>query len=73
MPKRKPRKKEFNTEDRKKNRQISSKRVLVENAIAGVKRLRCTTDVLRNHSEKLADQFMLIACGIWNFHLLQKI
>ena len=51
------------------NRVISSFRIRVEHALAGVKRFRCLTDTYRNKSQSLADQFMLIACGLWNYHL----
>ena len=53
------------------NRVISSFRILVEHAFAGIKRFRCLTDTYRNKSQTLADQFMLIACGLWNYHLRQ--
>ena len=53
------------------NRVISTIRILVEHAIAGVKRFRCLTDTYRNRGQALADQFMLIACGLWNYHLRQ--
>jgi len=53
------------------NRVISSCRILVEHALAGIKRFRCLTDTYRNKSQALADQFMLIACGLWNYHLRQ--
>lgn len=52
------------------NRIISALRICVEHAIAGVKRFRCLTDPYRNKGLVLADTFMLIACGLWNYHLL---
>ena len=52
------------------NRVISALRICVEHAIAGVKRFRCLTDPYRNKGVVLADKFMLIACGLWNYHLL---
>lgn len=44
-------------------------RVLVEHALAGVKRFRIVADVFRNRREALADRAMLLACGLWNYHL----
>ena len=44
-------------------------RVLVEHALAGVKRFRIVSDVFRNKREALADRAMLLACGLWNYHL----
>lgn len=52
------------------NRLISAVRICIEHAIAGVKRFRCLTDPYRNKGLVLADKFMLIACGLWNYHLL---
>jgi len=47
-------------------------RVLVENALAGVKRLRIVTDVFRNKKKDFDDQAMFISCGLWNYHLAVK-
>jgi hypothetical protein len=52
------------------NRVISALRICIEHAIGGVKRFRCLTDPYRNKGLVLADKFMLIASGLWNYHLL---
>jgi hypothetical protein len=57
-------------EQKAENRVISAFRIRVEHAIAGIKRFRCLTDAYRNKGIVLADKFMLIACGLWNYHLL---
>ena len=69
MPFRKPRTKDLTREQKKYNKKVSRFRVLGENALAGVKRLRCITDVCRNKSEELKDHLMWLSCGLWNFHL----
>jgi hypothetical protein len=69
MPFRKPRTRELTREQKKFNKKVSRFRVLGENALAGVKRLRCITDVCRNKCEELKDHLMWLACGLWNFHL----
>jgi len=51
------------------NRLISACRIRVEHALAGVKRFRALTDTYRNKGRCLADTFILLACGLWNFHL----
>ncbi len=51
------------------NHLIAQLRVLSENTIAGIKRLRCVTDIFRNKRSAMADTFMELACGIWNFHI----
>jgi hypothetical protein len=40
-----------------------------ENALAGVKRYNCVSDVCRNASEGVKDRLMLLSCGLWNSHL----
>ncbi|MCL4298070.1 MAG: transposase family protein [Anaerolineae bacterium] len=57
-------------EQKAENRVISALRICIEHAIAGVKRFRCLTDAYRNKGLVLADKFILIACGLWNYHLL---
>lgn len=69
MPFRKPRTRELTERQKKFNKKISQFRVIVENAIAGVKRLRCITDVCRTKSEEMKDHLMWLSCGLWNFHL----
>lgn len=68
MPQRKPRTRDLTKAQKKSNTKISRSRVLVENALAGVKRLRCITDVCRNKNEELKDHLMWLSCGLWNFH-----
>jgi hypothetical protein len=69
MPIRKPRTSELTEKQKKYNKKTSQVRVKVEHAIAGVKRLRCITDVCRIKSEETKDQLMWLSCGLWNFHL----
>jgi len=69
MPFRKPRTRELTEKQKKFNKKISQFRVRGENAIAGVKRLRCITDICRTKSEELKDHLMWLSCGLWNFHL----
>lgn len=56
-----------------RNRRISKRRVKVENAFAGVKRLKITWDIFRNIKPQFGDKIFSIACGIWNFHLIRKV
>ncbi|SDY92298.1 DDE superfamily endonuclease [Hymenobacter psychrophilus] len=48
------------------------RRVKVEHAISGAKRLGCVAQTYRNKSNSFNDRIMAIACGIWNWHLTQK-
>jgi len=53
------------------NRLVAKVRVRAEHAIAGIKRLRCLTDVYRNRRKTLEDRLMVVGCGLWNLHLQQ--
>src|SRR3989338_155583 len=72
MPKRKPRTRELSNFAKDQNKKKSSIRVLVENALAGVKRLRIVSDVFRNKKQDFDDTVMLISCGLWNYHLSMR-
>ena len=73
LPKKKPKGKELTEDDKEQNTAKSRIRVLVENAIGGVKRLKIVSDVFRNRKIGFVDTAMLLACGIWNFHLAQAV
>jgi len=49
------------------NRKVSQKRVKVENAIGGIKRLAILQYRFRNKSQDLRDDVIFFAAGIWNF------
>ena len=72
MPKRKPRTRDLSEFAVKQNKKKSSARVLVENALAGVKRLKIVADIFRNRKPGFNDQAMLVSCGLWNYHLAMK-
>lgn len=55
--------------EKQENHVISSFRIVVENAIGGMKRYRATTDKLRNKSGWFDDRVMRVAAGLWNYHL----
>lgn len=59
-------------EEKADNKVIGSIRVGVEHTLAGIKRLQCTKQVYRNHLPNLDDTFMLLATGLWNYHLAMK-
>lgn len=72
MPKKKPKGKELTENEKENNQIISGFRVNAEHAIGGIKRLRITTDVFRNKKDKFNDVAIMIACGLWNYHLGYK-
>lgn len=68
MPKKKPRNGNLTTDEKETNAIISSIRVKVEHAIAGIKRFNCLAHIYRNKKGR-DDKFILIASGLWNYHL----
>lgn len=69
IPKKKSRRRPLTETERDSNHFISSIRVVVEHAIAGIKRFRSTTDIYRNKLPNLDDHLMLLSAGLWNYHL----
>jgi hypothetical protein len=68
MPKKSSKKKPLTKEDKKKNRELSSERVLNENVIGMIKRFKIVSDRYRNRRKRFGLRFNLIA-GIYNFEL----
>lgn len=69
LPEKKPRGRPLSGDAKARNREKARRRVLVEQAIGGIKRFRAVTEVFRNNLENYADRMMLAACGLWNLHL----
>lgn len=68
LPKKRTKKNPLTKEDKLKNREISSKRVLNENVIGVVKRFRIIAEKYRNRRKRFNLRFNLIA-GIYNSEL----
>lgn len=68
LPKKRTKKNPLSDEDKKKNREIASKRVLNENVIGVVKRFKILAERYRNRRRRFNLRFNLIA-GIYNFEL----
>ena len=68
MPKKKPKNGKLTKDEKETNAIISSIRIKVEHAIGGVKRFNCLSHIFRNRKGQ-DDEFMSIACGLWNYHL----
>lgn len=69
MPHKKPKGGQLTDEQKAENREISRVRVKVEHAICGIKRYNSVSYKFRNKNLRKADEFMLLATGLWNFHL----
>ena len=78
IPHKKPYKTKNNTnpeltkKQKEENREMSRKRVIVENVIGGMKRFRCISDRYRNHITELKNLFILLAAGLWNFNMAYR-
>ncbi len=66
QPKKKPKGRTLRPYEKAINRLISRARIVVEHAIAGVKRCRIVADTFRNWRRGLVDEVMLAACGLHN-------
>jgi DDE superfamily endonuclease/Helix-turn-helix of DDE superfamily endonuclease len=69
IPKRGTKRHPLAEEERKENHIISSFRIVIENAIGGVKRFRSMVDRLRNRIGRFDDEAMEVCAGLWNYHL----
>lgn len=72
IPKKNTKLHKLTEQDKLNNRLISSIRVTVEHANWGLKRLNSIAHTFRHKLSKLDDTCILIAAGIWNFHLLHN-
>jgi hypothetical protein len=68
MPTKKSKGKFLTNKQKEENKTISSIRIIVENAIAGIKRYNCLSHAFRNKNGS-DDMMMNICSGLWNFHL----
>lgn len=75
IPHKKPRKSKKNPvtsltpEQKAENQQLSRVRILVENAIAGIKRFNILVHDFRNRKARMDDDVIAICAGLWNFLL----
>lgn len=68
LPKKGTKRKPLTDDERAENKLISHFRIVVENAIGGIKRYGCVSDIYRNFNG-IDDKFMLVCSSLWNFHL----
>ena len=67
-PQKNSKKNKLTKEQKEENKELSSKRVLVENVIGSLKRFRILSERYRNRRKRFGLRFNLIA-GIYNFEL----
>jgi hypothetical protein len=69
LPKKKPKGRKLTEDEKLTNKIISSYRVIAEHAIGGIKRYQAVTQVYRNRKPYFDDTLLLLAAGLWNYHL----
>jgi hypothetical protein len=72
IPMKKPPGGELSKKQKKQNRKKSRKRIVVENAIGGMKRYRFLSDRARCHSIPLYNKIAGIAAGLWNYNVTTR-
>lgn len=69
QPKKRKKGHSLTSEEKEENKIISSLRVVNEQAIGGIKRMRSTTDIYRNRKAYTDDKFIILSAGIWNLFI----
>jgi hypothetical protein len=75
LPHKKPRKTktrpdpQLTDSQKQANKQKSQVRIVVEHAIAGMKRYKILMEKFRNKSEEFADAVIEVCAGLWNYKL----
>jgi len=57
---------ELSKNQKKENRELSKKRIFVENAIGGMKRFNILNHKFRNKKKGLNDDIVVLCAGLWN-------
>lgn len=69
IPHKKPKKQELTPEQKAANKVLAGKRIVVEHALAGLKRYRILSDRLRMHNLTTYNVILGVCAGLWNFYL----
>jgi len=55
------------------NKFVGKNRVVVENAIAGMKRYNILVNKFRNKTIEFADEMIELSAGLWNFRVSKRL
>lgn len=69
IPHKKPKKQELTGEQKEENKELARKRIVVEHALAGLKRYRILSDRLRLHNFATYNVILGVCAGLWNYYL----
>lgn len=72
MPVKSSKYKKLTEENKKENQMKSSKRVVIEHAISGIKRCRIVKDIFRYRRYGYDDLVMELACGLHNLRVAHR-
>ena len=79
IPIKKPRKSKNNpnpslTDEQKQyNKELRKNRILVENAIGGMKRFNILVHAFRNRKSNFLDDVIVLCAGLWNLNVIQNL
>lgn len=79
IPHKKPRKSKNNpnpclTDEQKQyNKELSKTRILIENAISGMKRFNILVHAFRNKKPNFIDDVIVLCAGLWNLNVTQNL
>lgn len=72
MPVKSSKYKKLTEKDKKENQMKSSRRVVIEHAISGVKRCKIVKDIFRYRRYGYDDMVMELACGLHNLRVVYR-
>jgi len=64
---------ELTPEQKSYNKEVSSKRIIVEHPFGGMKIFKVLTDTFRGRRDGFVDSVAIIAAGIWNLKIKSKL
>ena len=60
-------------EQKQYNNKLSKTRILVENAISGIKRFNILVHTFRNRKPNFIDDVIVLCAGLWNLNVIQNL
>jgi len=63
----------FSAEEKSYNQYVGKNRVVVENAISGIKRYGLLSGKFRNKTLEFADEMIELGAGLWNFKVARRL
>lgn len=64
---------QLSPEQKQYNKELSQKRIVVENAIGGMKRFNILVHAFRNRKPNFIDDVIVLCAGLWNLNVIQTL